>query len=122
MRSIGQQAASYYSNEAFGSQGGVFGRPWPRLAQSTVRAKLKRYPAFVNLPLVASQTMKEGFTASYGRNQVVIGNSAPYFKYHQSSLPRHKLPRRQMIGINDPIRRIVRDAIKGDTERKIRNA
>lgn len=122
MKLIGQQAGDYYSNQAFNSQGGVFGSPWPALSPRTLAAKIKLYPQFANVPLVATGTMKDSFEATTTRQSVVISNTAPYYKYHQSTLPRRKIPRRQMAGINAPIKRIVKMIIQDDIKKKIRTA
>lgn len=122
MRIIGERAAKYYANEGFASQGGVYGRVWPRLSAKTIVAKSKLYPQYVNVPLVASGKMKNSFVFSSNKNSAIITNSAPYYKYHQSTLPRRKLPRRQMAGINDPIKQIIRNVLQDDIKKKLRSA
>jgi hypothetical protein len=117
---IGDQAIKYYSGQGFSSMGGVFGESWPRLAQSTMRQKLKTFPQFSNVPLMATGKMKESFTAKVSKDSVKITNTAPYFVYHQSSAPRHHLPRRAMMGINDPIRMIIEKSIKAEIMKKLK--
>lgn len=121
MGDIGKEAARYYSNEGFNSQGGVYGSVWPRLSEKTIAIKTKLYPQYVNVPLVASGTMKNSFVATANSNSVLITNEAPYYKYHQSTLPRKKIPRRQMAGINDPVKKMIQQILQDDIKRKIRS-
>ena len=122
MRLIGQRSAKYFSNEAFLSQGGVYGRVWPRLSAKTMVAKARLYPQNINRPLVASGKMKDSFVYTYSKSGTIITNTSPQYKYHQSTLPRRKIPRRQMAGINDPIKQIVRGIIQDDIKKKLRSA
>lgn len=120
MGEIGEMAAKYYSNQGFNSQGGVFGQGWSPLARRTMLGKAKKYPG--RSPLVATGKMRNSFTYSASSKQVLIGNKMDYFKYHQSTLPRKKIPRRQTMGVNDPIRRMVSEIIKSEIKTKIRAA
>lgn len=120
MEEIGDQAADYYANQGFNSQGGVFGSPWKRLKTATLLRKAKTYPG--RPPLVATGNMRDSFTYTAASQQVLIGNKADYFKYHQSTAPRTRLPRRQMMGINAPISRMVKSAIETEIRKKIRLA
>ncbi len=64
--------------------------------------------------------MAAGFTASHTATSVTIGNTAKYYKYHQSSAARSsKLPRRQMAGVNGKIKDMVRDAVRADIKKKL---
>lgn len=45
--------------------------------------------------------MKSSFTDTVGREQATIGNSADYFKYHQSNQARKKIPRRVMLKLDN---------------------
>lgn len=117
MGKIGNEAAKYYSNQGFNSQGGVFGANWSPLARRTVLRKSKTYPG--RQPLVATGKMRDGFTYSASARQVLIGNKMDYFKYHQSTLPRKKIPRRQTMGINNPIKNMIRDIIAAEVKGKI---
>lgn len=117
MVDIGRNAAKYYSNQGFNSQGGVFGRAWTPLKAATAIRKARRYPG--RPPLVATGAMRDGFTYVAGSNQVLIGNKTDYFKYHQSTAPRTRLPRRAMMGINAPIRALVKTTIEADIRRKL---
>lgn len=118
--SIGEQMAHYYQTQGFLSQGGVFGGDWKALNRSYAVRKSKRYPG--RPPLVASGKMISGFRYDASNTGVIVGNRMPYFKYHQSTLPRKKIPRRATMGVNDPIKNIIHDAIAKDIAAKIRRA
>jgi len=118
MSEIGDEVAKYYANQGFNSQGGVFGAAWTPLKRTYALRKARRYPG--RPPLVASGAMRDSFTYTAGSQEVLIGNKAEYFKYHQSTAPRSKMPRRQMMGINDPVRRTVRAIIEKEIQQKLR--
>lgn len=122
MKEIGKALARYYSGPAFLSQGGVFGQKWASLSPAYQAYKAKEYRAFANSILVrgtGADSMQNEFEYVATKTEVVIGNRAPYFKYHQSAAPRTKIPRRQMMGVNDPVRDIVRDIIDEDVKKKL---
>jgi phage gpG-like protein len=116
---VGDHLTSYYSNQAFASQGGVYGTPWARLAPSTQVFKAKHYRQYAAIPLIATGEMKKSFTSSPSEKSLTIANSAPYFKYHQSTEPRTKLPRRQMLGINSDVKKVIKQVIEADIHRKV---
>lgn len=120
MDEIGKTSADYFSNQGFASQGGVFGAKWQPLQARYAVRKFRRFPG--RSPLVASGAMQRGFTYTAGRQEVTVSNKTEYFKYHQSTAPRSHLPRRQMMGINQPIKNFVGTIIKDDITRKIRAA
>lgn len=120
MMEIGDDTARYFSNQGFNSQGGVFGAVWKPLTRSTMNQKAKKYPG--RSPLVRTGKMRDSFTYVASSRQVLVGNSADYFKYHQSTLPRNKLPRRQMMGVNSQIQKIIKERIEDDVRRKIQVA
>ena len=120
MRNIGRLASRYFSNQGFNSRGGVFGERWEPLNRAYAIAKARRFPG--KPPLVATGAMRDGFFAKPRQSSVVIDNRAPQYKYHQSTAPRSKLPRRPMAAINDPIREIVRQELQKSIEKKIRMA
>ena len=120
MELIGRDSADYFSNQGFASQGGVFGSPWQPLSARTLSQKNKSYPG--RGPLVRTGTMQDSFEYNSSNSSVIVTNSAPYFKYHQSTLPRTKIPRRQTMGVNDPVRRIISQHIHDEIRRKIASA
>lgn len=117
---IGEDLSHYYQTQGFLSQGGVYGQDWAMLSRSYAIRKSKRYPG--RPPLVASGKMLSGFRYDASATGVVIGNRMPYFKYHQSTLPRKKIPRRATMGVNDPVKKMIHDAIVADITNKIRRA
>lgn len=120
MKQIGQDVSSYYSNEAFNSRGGVFQARWQPLSAKYQARKLKKWGA--KPILEASGAMRDAFTHEATSTGVAITNESRQFKYHQSTAPRTKIPRRQMMGINRPIVNIVKRAIEEDIRRKLRTA
>jgi phage gpG-like protein len=150
MQSIGKALTSYYSNQVFASQGGVYGEPWAPLSAVTLymrgagntqlTAREAGFVAFLHnkrgqagtltglragIPLRAPLTtghpggMQFSFSALATANSVVIGNTKPYFKYHQSTEPRRRLPRRQMLGINDDVISMVQQLVRAEVNAKI---
>ncbi len=119
LKEIGNELVSYYSGQVFASQGGVLGEPWATLAHSTMAYKSKHYRAYAAIPLIATGTMKNSFEAKVTSRQLTIGNTAPYFVYHQSSAPRTRLPRRQMLGVNDDVKQIIKQIISRDLNSKL---
>lgn len=125
MKKIGKALAEYYSGPAFLSQGGVFGAKWPRLSPAYQEYKIKHYRTFANSILVrgvGGDSMQNEFTYTPSKKGVIISNKASYFKYHQSTLARHKLPRRQMMGVNSAIETIIRDLLNADIKAKLEKA
>lgn len=96
---LGEFLKRYYSGEAFLSRGQIFGKPWQPIKNVSSRSR-----KYVGQPLERTGKMRNSFVAVAGKTQVQITNSAPYFKYHQSSAPRRVLPRRVMLGVNNPIK------------------
>ena len=83
----GNELKRFFSTEVFQTQGAVIRERW----------KGGKYYH----KLVRSGRMKRSFTSESGKDFVLITNTAPYFKYHQSALPRKKLPRRIMMKLDE---------------------
>lgn len=120
MDKIGKAGSKYFQGPAWLSQGGVFGNKWAELSTDYAGRKAKTYPG--RGPLVKTGGMQKSFYHKSSKSSVIIGNKASQFKYHQSTLPRRKIPRRQMIGASDGFKKIVRDIMKEDIKNKIRSA
>lgn len=121
MREIGKELPAYFAGQVYVSQGGALGEKWEPLKQATKNRKAKMYPGAQ--PLVATGTMQKSFDAEYpDANSVMIGNTAPYFVYHQSKAPRSKLPRRVMISSGGSVRTIIAQIIDTDIRNKIAKA
>jgi len=84
---IGGYLGSFFKNEVFDTEGAVFGEKW---AIGPYYHRLQR-----------TGKMKNSFIHKEAKDYVLITNTAPYFKYHQSKLPRRKLPRRIMMKIDE---------------------
>ena len=80
---IGGYLGSFFKNEVFSTEGAVIGERW---AVGPYYHRLQR-----------TGKMKNSFIHKEAKDYVLITNTAPYFKYHQSKLPRRKLPRRIMM-------------------------
>jgi phage gpG-like protein len=119
LKTIGEDLKKYYAGQAFQSMGGVYNMPWAKLAPSTQLFKKKHYPEYAANPLIATTNMRKRFTSQTTATKLVISNSAPYFVYHQSSAPRRKLPRRQMIGINSDVKSVIKQGIEKDIHQKL---
>lgn len=104
----GVNLKGYFAGQAYDSMGGVFGTPWAQLSPSTIAQKSKHYATYASVPLMRTTTMRESFEHKASATHLEITNSAPYFVYHQSSEPRHKIPRRPMFGINHDVKEIIR--------------
>jgi phage gpG-like protein len=118
-KTLGAELVSYASNQVFSTQGGVYGTPWKSLAASTQAYKVKHYRQYASLPLIATGLMKNSFDFLATPNTLTIGNTAPYFVYHQSSAPRTKLPRREMLGVNVDVESIIKQVIDADIRDKL---
>lgn len=122
MKNIGEDLSSYYEKVPFGSQGKVYGKKWQKLSPAYAAKKDKRYTGKGLTPLIASGTMQDSFYYKAKKSSVYVSNSAEYFKYHQSTKPRKRIPRRQMIGTNPEVRRIIRGHIQDEINKKLRKA
>ena len=86
-----------FSRDVFETQGAAIGERWKRLSPYTVSQKAKR--GFPDTPLIGTGAMQNSFQSIVSSDQAVIYNTASYFKFHQSKLPRSKVPRRIMMKI-----------------------
>jgi phage gpG-like protein len=85
---IGKYLKTFFSNDVFQSEGAVFGEKW---VGGKYYHKLQR-----------TGLMRNNFYFKNNKNQVEIGNTTDYFKYHQSNKPRKsKLPRRIMMKLDE---------------------
>ncbi|MFA6048277.1 MAG: hypothetical protein WC737_05730 [Parcubacteria group bacterium] len=86
-KNIGTYLVYFFKNDVFNTEGSVFGENW---ASGKYYNKLQR-----------SGRMRNSFIHKEGKDYVLVTNTAPYFKYHQSRLPRRKLPRRVMMKLDE---------------------
>lgn len=119
MKRIGVEGSQYFGSVAWNSQGGVYGARWQSLSTRYAQRKAKQYPG--RGILEKSGGMKHAFDyTDLSKDGVVLTNLAPQFKYHQSTAPRTKIPRRQMIGVSTGLKSIIRNAIHDDVTKKLR--
>ncbi len=71
----------------FSTAGSLLQKPWQ------ARRMVYSWPI-----LNKTGAMKGGFLATVTNSAATISNRDPKFKYHQSSAPRRRLPRREMLG------------------------
>ena len=83
----------FFGGEAFESRGALLGEPWPP------RKKFYPWP-----PLERSGRMRRSFDTEVGNLQGAVFNAVDYFKYHQSKMPRRKLPRRIMMKLTNQLK------------------
>lgn len=86
-RGVGTYLGGFFKNDVFNSEGAVFKEKW---AGGPAYHKLQR-----------TGKMRNSFIHKEGSDYVLVTNTAPYFKYHQSKLPRKKLPRRIMMKLDE---------------------
>lgn len=116
MRQIGEYMATYFGNEAFASQGQVFGATWPRLNMQYSIWKAKHFPG--RRPEERTGRMRSSFAFSSGSSSVNIGNNAPYFKFQQGGTSRG-LPARPMMGANVMNKRMISDILHEEIRKKL---
>lgn len=118
MSEVGDHAVKFFGGQVFASRGQVINQQWPRLSDSYAAWKAKHYPG--TPMLVRRGVMKDSFTSKPSSMSVTITNTAPYFKYHQSSASRSKIPRRAMLGIYAGMQDDVTNIIATALSKKIR--
>ncbi len=118
MESVGSEAKKFFGGQVFASRGGVIDQSWPRLSNRYAAQKAKKWPG--RPVLVRTGVMQRSFSSSTTPMSVTITNTAPYFKYHQSSASRGTLPRRAMIGVYSTMQSDVTNIIAVALNKKIR--
>lgn len=94
-----------FSGEVFDTEGGAIDEEWEPLSPAYQKQKQRKYGN--GGILQATGAMRNSFTSVVTPMQTTIGNSAPYFKYHQSNAPRTKIPRRVMMKLAETQRLLV---------------
>lgn len=88
-----------FTDDVFRTEGSVIDEKWNPLKPRYLAQKLKDgYPADT---LVKTGRMQNGFQHLVKSDYAEVWNSTQYFKYHQSSEPRKKLPRRVMMKLGN---------------------
>jgi phage gpG-like protein len=114
---IGKDLLEFYSNQVFTSQGIALVGKWKKLNEQYRNRKGREFPGAGILQ--REGTMRRSFQRTTTRNALTIFNETDYFKYHQSSEPRTKLPRRQMIGITNEKKRVIVDILQSGLQKRI---
>lgn len=140
---LGEKMIMFFSQNVFLSQGGALGERWAPLADSTEAQKNKKWPG--RGMLVRTGTMQDSFYSDVTPDTLFISNRASYFPFQQlgtgfsrgGTMPFHigslarahsnfgghgrgrSLPARPMLGINDGVMELIKEAIKTDIDEKI---
>lgn len=94
-----------FSDDVFKTRGAIINEKWDPLKPRYLAQKVKG--GFPSDPLVKTGKMKEDFQSIVKTDMAEIWNATQYFKYHQSSAPRSKLPRRVMMKLAENQKQIV---------------
>ena len=107
---IGERVAAY-SKDNMESEGTLLTKQrWQKLTPQTLAAKARMGYGGKKI-LERSGDLKNAFrTLELTNRRVVIGNSTKYYPYHQ--LGGNKIPKRQIMGVNSDIEKIVVDELK----------
>lgn len=123
MRSAGEYLAEFFQGEVFASQGGVYGRRWPDLAQGTLdqKARSKDLGAGVSPRSILQYTgqMRRSFKLMSTHTYCEISNTASYFPFAQ--LGTSRMPQRQIIAIDKPRKEAITKMIGDNLSQKIDN-
>lgn len=94
-----------FSEDVFKTKGSIIGEQWNPLKPKYLAQKLRGgFPADT---LVKTGKMQNSFQSIVQTDRAEIWNSTQYFKYHQSSAPRSKLPRRVMMKLAENQKQII---------------
>jgi phage gpG-like protein len=109
-KKVSEELKNTFANDVFQSRGGAIGEKWPKLSPQYLAAKTRAgYP---EQPLVRTGAMQKSFKTLFKADMAAVWNTAAYFKYHQSKLPRNRLPRRAMMKIYHQQREVIQKAFQ----------
>lgn len=117
MADVGTSAKKFFGGQVFASRGEVIGESWQRLNDKYAAQKARKWPG--RPLLIRTGLMQRSFSYSTTPMSVTVTNTAPYFKYHQSSETRYILPRRAMIGVSTTMQSDVTNIIAVALAKKI---
>ena len=83
----------FFGNEVFATRGRAIGESWVK--------RKKAYPWPI---LERSGKMRRSFMTKAEKLRGEVWNAVTYFKYHQSRMPRRKLPRRIMMKLTNQLK------------------
>jgi len=84
----------------FETEGSLVGG-WQPLARSTVRGREREGYGGEHPILQKTGALRKSFYSYVDEKKAVVSSKSPYFVYHQSRLPRKKLPRRAMLVLTE---------------------
>ena len=84
----------------FKVEGKVLGKTWEPLSAFTIAQKVRLGYGAKRILERTGKLMKSIKITELSTFLVKVGSKLSYYKYHQSSLSRKKLPRRKMVDIN----------------------
>jgi len=84
----------------FVTEGGLVGG-WRPLAPSTVRGRIREGYGGEHPILQKTGKLRKSFFSTVTDNRAMVTSRSPYFAFHQSRLPRKKLPRRAMLVLTE---------------------
>jgi len=115
----------------FENQGSEGGGKWRPLSAATVKARQKRTGHYKKAPsgagangpiLTWTGNLKNSFIKKPGKLEVAVGNTADYYKYHQSKNRKGgKLPRRLILELKQNDKRDITAVLAKGLNKKIRN-
>ena len=91
-----------FSNDVFETEGAAIDEYWTPLSPAYAKAKAKKYGDIGILQKTG--LMRSSFKPIFDSTSLEIWNTQEYFKYHQSKLPRTKIPRRMMMKLTSDMR------------------
>ena len=117
LKETGEFLKDYYIKAPFETEGTVYGSRWPALVPWYAKWKREKY---IGKPLLElTGKMRKAFRYDADDHKLVVDNPTEYFKYHQSAAPRTKIPRRQMIGLNDHLTAKIMELFRSAIRKKI---
>jgi len=84
----------------FVSEGGLVGG-WQPLALSTALGRARQGFGGEHPILQRTGSLRRSFKADVSARKAIVTSVSPYFPYHQSRMPRTKLPRRAMLVLTE---------------------
>ena len=86
----------------FKTEGALTGG-WQPLSQGTIKGRIRA--GFGAHPILQrTGALKNSFYSLVDQKRAIISSRSPYFVYHQSRMPRKKIPRRAMLVLIDRTR------------------
>ena len=83
----------FFGGEVFDTRGQAIDEPWE------MRRREYQWPI-----LERSGKMRRSFKMKAEKLRAEVWNATSYFKFHQSRMPRHRLPRRVMMKMTDMLK------------------